>query len=397
MAESLSLQQAKKNILRHILPLPSEKISIADALHRRPSETLKALLPVPHFRQSTMDGYAVHSADIRERDILPVTGEIPAGCTDITPLPTGQAIRIMTGGAVPPGADRVIPQEHCRKSKDGIFITRMGKRRNNIRTRGADLKKGQVIIRKGVSLEPGHLQFLATSGYTMLPVFQQPAVAYLCTGSELVDTHPLPGQLISGNRSLLNSLIQQAQGLPVDLGTVVDDTRIITEKIRQAGPVQIIITTGGMGPGKYDLIREVCSEIGIKPIYRSLNVRPGRATLFGVKDSLLFFGLPGPPPAAHVLFQELVKPAILAFQGYRLQKGKTITAHLQEEITIKKRGLLNLKSAVLFLKKGMLCVRQNSTIAQPPNAVICIPANRRKIKKGELVTVHPFDASFPAE
>lgn len=397
MAESLSLQQAIQKILQQISPLPSEEIPLSEALYRRPSETLKALLPVPHFRQSTMDGYAVHSADLRDEDILPVTGEIPAGCTDMKPLPAGQAIRIMTGGVVPPGADRVIPQEHCRKSKEGIFIPHMEQRRKNIRACGADLKKGQVIIRKGDCLEPGHLQFLATSGYTSLPVFRQPAVAFLCTGSELVDTNPLPGQLISGNRALISSLIQQAKALPVDLGTAVDNTHIIAEKIRQAGPAQIIITTGGMGPGKYDLIGEVCSEMGIKPLYRSLNVRPGRATLFGVKDSLLFFALPGPPPAAHVLFQELVKPAILALQGNTRQKTKTLTARLQEEITIRKRGLLNLKSAILYVHNGNLCVRQNNTVSKPPNAVICIPANRRKIKKGEMVRVHPYDSLYSTD
>jgi len=396
MAESLTLQQARRIILHHTPLLPSENVSLTDAPNRRPSETLKAQLPIPHFRQSTMDGYAVHSSDIFPDKILPVKGEIAAGCTDLQPLPSGQAIRIMTGGAVPPGSDQVIPMEHCRESKKGILVTYQGKRRNNIRVTGADLKKGQVIIKKGIVIQPLHLQLLATSGYTTLPIFKKPSVAFLCTGSELVDQNPRPGQLISGNRSLLNGLIQKAQAVPVDLGTAADNTQTIADKINAAGPVNVIITTGGMGPGKYDLIKEVCDTIGIEVLYSSLDVRPGRATLFGIKNSFLFFGLPGPPPAAHILFQQLVKPAILAFQGYSRQKPFSVKALLQEEITVREKGLLNLKSALLFSKNGTLCVQGNNTVTQPPNAVICIPADRRKLLKGEFVTAYPFSEHFPS-
>ncbi len=396
MAEPLTLQQARRIILHHTPLLPSENVSISNALNRRPTVTLKAQLPIPHFRQSTMDGFAVHSADIQPDTMLPVEGEIAAGCTDLQPLPSGLAIRIMTGGAVPPGANQVIPMEHCRENKTGILLTYQGKRRLNIRDKGSDLKTGQVIIKKGLAIQPLHLQLLATSGYTSLPVFKKPSVAFLCTGSELVDTNPRPGQLISGNRSLLNGLIQQAQAIPVDLGTAADNTHIIADKIKAAGPVDVIVTTGGMGPGKYDLIREVCDTIGIEVLYTSLDVRPGRATLFGVKDSLLFFGLPGPPPAAHILFQQLVKPALQAFQGYSRQKPVSVKALLQEGITVRGKGLLNLKSALLFSKSGTLCVQANNSFSQPPNAVICIPANRRKLLKGEFVTVYPFSEHYPS-
>jgi molybdopterin molybdotransferase len=396
MAESLTLQQARRIILHHTPLLSAENVSLTDAPNRRPTVTLKAQLPIPHFRQSTMDGFAVHSSDIFPDKILPVKGEIAAGCTDLQPLPSGQAIRIMTGGAVPPGADQVIPMEHCRESEKGILVTHQGKRRNNIRDKGSDLKKGQIIIKKGLSVQPLHLQFLATSGYTSLPVFKKPSVAFLCTGSELVDKNPRPGQLISGNRSLLSGLIQKAQAIPVDLGTAADNTQTIADKIKAAGPVNVIVTTGGMGPGKYDLIKEVCDTIGIEVLYTSLDVRPGRATLFGIKDSFLFFGLPGPPPAAHILFQQLVKLAIHAFQGYSRPKPVSVKALLQEEITVKGKGLLNLKSALLFSKRGTLCVRENNATAQPPNAVICIPANRRKLLKGEFVTAYPFSEHYPS-
>jgi molybdopterin molybdotransferase len=134
MAELLTLHQARKIILSHVEPLPHEEILISEGLNRIPSQTLKALLPVPHFRQSTMDGYAVHSSDILSGCIqLPISGEIPAGRTEIQHLPRRQTVRIMTGGAVPPGADQVIPFEHCQESPEQITVFRKGRRWNHIR------------------------------------------------------------------------------------------------------------------------------------------------------------------------------------------------------------------------------------------------------------------------
>jgi molybdopterin molybdotransferase len=238
---------------------------------------------------------------------------------------------------------------------------------------------------------------LATSGHRDLPVFTQPLAAILCTGSELVDSAPLPGQIISGNRSLLAGLIQKTDSTAVDIGTVADDVEIIADKIAQIGPVHVIITTGGMGPGKYDLIREVCSKMGIKTIYHSLNVRPGRATLFGVKENVLFFGLPGPPPAAYILFEELIRPALLALQGVSGCNPTSVKALLQEEITVKKGGIVNLKNAILYAEKGKLCVRPQIDLTMPSNAAIYIPANRRKLRKGELVTAHCFEDHYWAK
>ena len=217
--------------------------------------------------------------------------------------------------------------------------------------------------------------------------FARPEVAFICTGSELVMTDPEPGQIISGNRLLLTSLIQEGGGQPRDLGTVVDSVSPICRALQDASSARMVITTGGMGPGKYDLLHHCYQEVGIKILYRSLKVRPGRATIFGVKDGTMFFGLPGPPPAAHLLFRELVRPALLAMQGDVRRRPVRIRAILAEEIKMKRRGLVNLKGGIIDFVDDKMTVR-TAGLTEQAMATIIVPAHRRCLRKGEMVSVH---------
>jgi len=387
--EPLTLENARKLIIAHVLPADEETIALQDCLHRRPSCNLLSTIPVPHFCQSTMDGYAVNGkslAGVKPPLELPIVGEIAAGCTTIAALAEGEAVRIMTGGSVPAGADRVIPFEWCREAHGRVVIFRFGRKGRYIRQVGTDLNKGQLIIRKGEMITPLHLHLLATSGMPLVRVFARPQVSFLCTGSELVEKSPLPGQIISGNRALLDGLIRQAGGIPRDLGVGVDDTDHIAMKLQETDTSHITITTGGMGPGKYDLMGEVLEKIGVKILYRALQVRPGRATIFGVRDQTLFFSLPGPPPAVHMLFNELVRPAIFALQGKGSVPEK-VRAILEEDIVIRKSGMLNLKSGITAIRSGLFSVRP-AGLTEPSSATILIPANRRLIRAGEKVTIH---------
>jgi len=389
VAEPLCLADARKLIIAHAWPVGEETLPLRDCLHRRPAHNLLTTIPVPHFCQSTMDGYAVNGkslAGIKPPLELPIVGEIAAGCTETVSLAGGEAIRIMTGGSVPAGADRVIPLEWCREAHGRVTIFRFGRKGRYLRQVGADLNKGQLIIRQGEIITPCHLHLLATSGMAQVRLFARPQICFLCTGSELVEKSPLPGQIISGNRALLDGLIRQAGGIPRYLGAAVDDTEQIAGKLQEAGQPNVIITTGGMGPGKYDLMGEVLEKIGVKILYRSLLVRPGRATIFGVRDQTLFFSLPGTPPAVHILFNELVRPAIFALQGKRGAPEK-VRAILEQDIVIRKKGVLNLKNGVTAVRSGLFCVR-SAGLTEPSTATILIPGNRRLIRAGEKVTIH---------
>ncbi|MFH1217836.1 MAG: molybdopterin molybdotransferase MoeA [Pseudomonadota bacterium] len=387
----LTLEKARRLIASHVREGEKEMVSLLDGLDRRAFAGIRAPLPVPHFRQSTMDGFAVKTSVLKGTGPwrLPVAGEIPAGRTDIPAQKKGEAYRIMTGGTVPDQVDQVIPQEWCRIENKTVFIRQKGGKGDHIRPVGKDLKKGQIILKKGETITPFRLHLLATSGLQEIPVFAGPRVAHLSSGSELVDDNPLPGQIISGNRALLNGLIRRVHGVPEDLGTATDTVSKIASLLERADGPRIIITTGGMGPGKYDLMEEALQQIGVDILYRSLQVRPGRATIFGVKGRTLFFALPGPPPAVHLLFQELVRPAILAMQGR--DNGTTETrAILLEEIVVNRTGQLNLKNAIIANQAARVTARL-AGLTEAANGVILMPANRRHMKKGEKVRVHLYE------
>lgn len=388
---NISLEKARKLILSHVSREKHESLALLYSLGRRPIDDLTAAIPVPHFAQSTMDGFAVCSEDLQDSTPpwqLPVTHEIPAGRTQIPHLSPHTAIRIMTGGTVPIGANQVIPQEWCRESDDSnsITILKCARPGKHIRGVGTDLKKGQLILRKGEEIKPFHLHLLATSATETVMVFARPTIAFLCTGSELVAGTPLPGQIISGNRPLLTGLIKQAGGISQDLGMAKDNTDYIQNKLETADRADIIITTGGMGPGKFDLMAEVSAKMGIRILYHSLQVRPGQSTLFGIQGKTLFFSLPGPPPAVQTLFNELIRPAIMAFQGKKGVPLKT-QAILQEDITIRKKGILNLKSAISRIESGQLTARPVG-LTEAANSTILVPANRKNLRAGEKVRIH---------
>lgn len=396
MKGEIDLQQARALILDQVGPVSPEEVGLEQALFRRSFQPLKARRPLPHFRQAAMDGFALASAELdQDRDWVEfaVVAEAAAGATDHIGLGPGEACRIMTGALVPADADMVVPFEWCRE-KDGIIQvpSRLGDN-SFIRPVGADLARGRMIISRGKSFLPVHLQLLASAGYQQVQVFARPEVAFLCTGSELVMADPVPGQIISGNRLLLSSLIQEAGGHPRDMGTVADSVPLICRALQAAASFQMVITTGGMGPGKYDLLHHCYQEVGIRILYRSLRVRPGRTTIFGVRNGTLFFGLPGPPPAAHLLFRELVRPALLAMQGDVRRRPVQTRARLTEEIRMKKRGLVNLKGGLIDFAGGVMTVRP-AGLTEQAAATIIVPAHRRLLRKGEMVRVHLPPSGF---
>lgn len=387
MNSQLNLDQARKLIFSHTTPLGAEEIPLLTACGRVCAVSLAASLAIPHFRQSAMDGFALRKEDCVEGQHIPIISEIAAGCTKEHTVKPHTAIRIMTGGRVPDGCDQVIPFEDCHESQE-VLSNLSCPSRSHIRKVGTDVKKGHHIMKAGEIITPGHMHLAATAGAQSVTVHRQPRAAILCTGSELVDDNPQAGQIISGNRFLLAGLIAQSGGLVSASATVKDDIDTIKAHLEKlAGKADIVITTGGMGPGKYDLVTQALDQIGATIHYRALNLRPGKATLFGSKNGTLFFGLPGPPPAVRLLFHELVHPALSALQGCKKPGPKCLQAELTEELAIKQKGLLNLKGGILTLVNGRCQVRPADR-HEAASCIILVPAHRRCLKKGELVTIH---------
>ena len=389
---SLDLEQAQELILTHCQVGRSHEQSLLDAAGRVCVRAVQAAMAIPHFRQSAMDGFALQRQDLQPEKSLPIKGEVAAGTTQAPSLQPGTALRIMTGGMVPDWCDLVVPFELCEENNGQLQVVEIPDR-SHIREQGADVELGQEIIAAGETISPGHMHLAATAGIEQVQVARRPRIAILCTGSELVTSKPLPGQLISGNLFLLSGLINQAGGKVVSASTVADDPELIATELAGLADVDMLITTGGMGPGKYDLVAQALARAGVEIFYQQLRLRPGKSTLFGRRQQTLFFGLPGPPPAVRLLFHELVRPAILALQGSNNPRPPVLQARLTEELAIRQRGILNLKGGILRLEDGNALVRPADR-HESASCLVLVPAERRCLKKGELVTIHLTDSGF---
>ena len=396
----LSLTEAQRLIVGQTPILAAETVPLPEASGRIAAQAIKAARSVPDFARSSMDGYAVNSRDLpdgAESVSLQVTGEIAAGATDLPKVARKCAIAIMTGGALPPGANQVIPYERCQRNKTIVLVDTPPKPGAFIRARGADLAANQTIVRVGTKIEAQHLPLLAESGLAHVSVIARPELAIICTGSELLDTADTPetGQIIGGNRFLLAALIKGAGADSRDLGLVTDDRDRIVTILKAAlhGPSQAVVTTGGMGPGNYDLLPQAFAKLGILPVYTALAVRPGRSTMFGLYNGKPIFALPGPPPAVFLLFHELVLPALRAMQGQRHPLLPLLRATLTTPITLKKTGLLNLKGAVARLNGKTLTVRP-ARKNEAANAIIHLPPNRKHLLAGEDVSLRLCTPDF---
>jgi len=395
----LSLRDAQQAVLDHVTPLDSETIPITQSLGRIPSVSLTSTSPKPIFDQSTMDGYALakisdqHTAQQHDLVSFRLAGEIAAGRLDRVSIRPGEAIRIMTGAMLPHGAEGVVPFEFCRESRKGVEIPvhALAGMKKFIRKRGSDLKTGRVIVPKGRPVLPDHLLLLSENRYTEIPLFRQPRTAVLCTGSELVEPGMKirRGQKISGNSLLLHGLLKTAGAISINQGPVADRANDIADALKASLAAQphMIVTTGGMGPGKYDLISKVVDRLGGSIIYHGLQVRPGRATLFALLDDIPLFALPGPPPAVRLLFHELVAPALRKIQGRRKLYPQALMVRLTRPVHLKKRGRMNLKGAVVSLKNGTFEARP-ATTTEPMNGILLLPQNRNHFQKGRRAKVH---------
>lgn len=392
------LQTARRLILEMAPALPAQAIYLEESLYRVPSRSLPALLPAPGFDHSTRDGFVL-SASPGPQGHYRIAGEIAAGDGGKNHLAKGEAWRVMTGALIPGGGVRVIPQEQCTVEGDILLISPAGRTTKDsfIRRKGSAIGKGRIVVPAGLPIQPEHQALLAGVGYTDLVVHRRPRVSFFCTGSELVapTATKLSGRKVSQNHFLLNSLIPLFGAIPTECGLVGDSRQDLRRIFAAIDPDQaeVIISTGGMGPGKYDLLEEAFIEAGGRMIYNSLAIRPGKATLFGILGKSLFFGLPGPPPAVHLLFHELVRPALLALQGIKRPLPETVKARLTEQLTCPEKNMLSLKSGVFLIASGICTVRSARKNEASSCHLIC-PAHRRQFAAGEWIQAHLTRSPF---
>jgi molybdopterin molybdotransferase len=314
MAELLSLEEALKRILGRVTALEAEAVPLASAAGRVLAEDARALVDLPPFASSAMDGFAVRSADTPGR--LPVVARIAAGVPAHRELAAGEAMAIATGGVVPAGADSVVPIENVVEDGNRVEIPAvvLG---DNVRPRGGDIAAGEVVVPSGARLRPAQIGALAAGGVDHVVVGRRPRLVLLSTGTELRSPgEPLePGQVYEANGVLLQAVFAAA-GAEVDaLPAVADDESSHREALERGLAGDVLVTSGGVSVGPHDLVRRILAELGVEEVFWGVAVKPGKPLAFGVRGSTLAFGLPGNPVSSLVGAEVFVRPALLALQG----------------------------------------------------------------------------------
>lgn len=320
----ISVEEALTRILAEIAALPVSHVALADALGLVLAEDVVAPEDIPPFHNSAMDGFALLSTDSRLRDGEPprlqIIGEVAAGYVAEQKVVEGTAMRIMTGAPVPAGADAVIQVELTRSEgphSPWVEILETVPPGNNIRPAGEDMHKGQTVLVRGNEIGPWEIGVLATLGRATVPVIRRPHVAILGTGDEVIDVHEAlqPGKIRNSNSYLLEAAVRQAGAIPHRLGVARDTVESLREKFAEAMQHDLILTSGGVSVGDFDLVKNIMTEQGEMHFWR-INMRPGKPVAFGHIGKIPLLGLPGNPVSAAVTFELFGRPVIRKMLGH---------------------------------------------------------------------------------
>ena len=315
VAPLLSIEEAQRRILERAQPLETERVRLDEAAGRMTAEPAAAGLDLPPFDSSAMDGFAVRSADTPGR--LPVVARIPAGRPADRELAAGEAMGIATGGAVPAGADAVIPLEDVVDRDNEIEIGTGVQAGANVRPSGGDVRRGDLVVAQGERLGPAQLGALAASGLAEILCSRRPRAAVLATGTELrrPGEELAPGEIYEANGVLLSAQLESAGACAHRLEAVADDEGAHSNALAMGLQSDLLVTSGGVSVGPHDLVRSVGADLGVEEIFWGVSVKPGKPLWFGVRGRTLVFGLPGNPVSTLVCFELFVRPAVLALQG----------------------------------------------------------------------------------
>ncbi len=402
------LQEAQKIVLDAAHPLGLEKVGLLEALGRVLGEDIVAARDNPPWDNSAMDGFAVRWEDIKQEHAvtkpveLIVIEDVQAGTVATKSVGPGQAIRIMTGAAVPKGADTVVKIEETEPSGDRVRIFKQVERGGNIRPQGEDVKKGDTIIAKGTQIRPAESGMLAILAKSFVLAYQRPRVAILSTGDELADLDERfdEDKIINSNSYGIAAGVQEAGGIPILLGIAKDHPAALKEKIAHGLNADILVLSGGVSMGDYDFTKAVLKDLGAEVNFWKLAIRPGQPLAFGKIQGRLAFGLPGNPVSSMVTFEQLVRPAMLKMGGHRSYGRPVVQAVFQEKLP-KRTDLRYFLRGVLRRQNGVLTVRTTGdqgsgilTSMVKANGLIDVPEGVEGLNPGDTVTVQVLSSQF---
>jgi molybdopterin molybdotransferase len=315
MPPLLSIDEALARVLARAHPLEPERVPLAGAAGRVLAEDVVSRVDLPPFPSSAMDGFAVRAADTPGR--LPVVFRIAAGAPAERPLTPGEAMEISTGGAVPDGADAVVPIESVVTEGDNVEIPEVVPAGAHVRPVGGDVRSGAPLLPAGTTLGAAQVGALAAAGVAEVACFRRPRVAVLSTGTELRPPGEElgPGEIYESNGPMLAAALAAAGALVERIGPVADDEGEHRRALERGLEADVLVSSGGVSVGPHDLVRRILSELGVEEDFWGVAVKPGKPVAFGARGATLVFGLPGNPVSALVAVELFVRPALLALQG----------------------------------------------------------------------------------
>src|ERR1700704_3290303 len=422
--------------------LQSEEVILLQSLCRVLAESVVADRDFPPFPRATRDGFAVRAEDLEHGlTTLRIVGQVKAGDTYDLPVASGEAVEIMTGAAVPEGADAVVMVEYTerksvpevdRKEREGpqrddfkdqggipdddqildiavherretedkrieefVEIQRAVTTGENIVSAGAEAYAGQELLPQGTRLRPAQMALAAAAGKTSLKVYRRPRVAILSTGDELVDVAVKPGasQIRNSNSYSLAALVAEHGGEPVQLPIAPDEEGKLTELIEEGLKADMLLLSGGVSMGKFDLVEQALKKLGAEFFFTGALIQPGKPVVFGETGGVPFFGHPGNPVSVMVTFELFARQVVEALSGAEPSRLKSAKVKLKKDFKAK-TGLTRFLPAMLhgdlYDPEVEVVVWQGSgdmLAAARSNCYLVVPPDREKLAKGEMVTV----------
>jgi molybdopterin molybdotransferase len=329
-------------VLREVsVSMGTESVPLADAAGRVLAEEIVADRDYPPFARSARDGFAIRAADIPAT--LRVVGEVKAGEASGVSVGSGEAVEIMTGAPLPPGADAVVMVEHVVREASAVKIERIARTGENISQQGEEARAGAVLLQHGKLLGFAEISLLAMVGHTQVQVFRRPRVAIVTTGDELVEAHETPGpvQIRNSNAAALAVQVRRAGGLPEVLPIARDNYESTSALIVRGLDADVLLLSGGVSAGKYDIVENALAAAGAEFFFDRVLIQPGQPVVFGcVKPAVgvardgaakFFFGLPGNPVSTMVTFEIFARAAIERMQGIADPPLRMLRARLTRE------------------------------------------------------------------
>jgi molybdopterin molybdotransferase len=435
--EAYEVVRAHAQQIRERQNAAREDIPLLQALGRVLAEPIVADRDFPPFPRATRDGYAVRAADLDQdgQVLLRLVGQVKAGDSYDLPVASGEAVEIMTGAAVPPGADTIVMVEYTeRKSASAINregceatqgaevtapddvlgilgndknsdaattleelveIRRVAAPGENIVPAGAEARVGQELLPRETWLGPAQIALAAAAGRARVQVFAKPRIAILSTGDELVDVaeKPGPSQIRNSNSYSLAALVAAYGGEPVQLPIAPDEEGKLTELVLEGLKADLLLLSGGVSMGRFDLVEKVLQQQGAEFFFTGAMIQPGKPVVFGARGKTPFFGLPGNPVSVMVTFELFARQVLEALNGAEPSRLKSASARLKKEFKTK-TGITRFLPAVMEGGLGEAEVdivpwqgSGDMLAAARANCYLVVPPDREKLARGEMVTV----------